>query len=177
MGDGTGTFGGITGIENALDDGAFVTAGGTTLGDITMNDLEAMAGKLKEYGGLTPRWYMNRFTYFAVVIDLLITAGGTDMRQIEAGGELMLLGYPITFTQVLPGQTTSVSDMVIVLADLDLGSYLGTRRQVSIRVLNELYAASDQIGVLGTLRSDTQIHSVGDTTDAGAITALKLAAA
>ena len=70
------------------------------------------------------------------------------LRQIEAGGELMLMGYPVEFTQVLPGEGATATQMVIVLGDLDLGAYLGTRRTVSVRTLTELYAANDQIGVL-----------------------------
>jgi HK97 family phage major capsid protein len=99
------------------------------------------------------------------------------MRQIEEGGDLMFMGYPVTFTQVLEGDTPALSGLMAVLGDLDLGSYLGSRRQVSIRTLNELYAANDQIGVLGTLRSDSQIHSIGDADDAGCIVGLYNAAA
>jgi HK97 family phage major capsid protein len=120
---------------------------------------------------------MHRFGYFAAVIDLLLTQGGTDMRQTEEGGELMLLGYPITFTQVLPGDGTVAFDaLMAVLGDLDLGSYLGVRRQVSVRTLNELYAASDQIGIVATSRASINIHSIGDATEAGAIVGLYNAA-
>jgi HK97 family phage major capsid protein len=167
----------ITGIGDSLQAGAKVTLGTAGWANATLQDFEAMAGKLKQYGGISPRWYISRYGYFNTILDLLNTAGGTDMRQIEEGGELMFLGYPVTFTQVLPGETIGLSDLLAVLGDLDLGSYLGTRRQVSIRTLNELYAANDQIGVLGTLRSDIQIHSVGDATDAGAIVGLYNAAA
>ena len=69
-------------------------------------------------------------------------------------------------------ETAGAGSQIAVYGDLDLGSYLGTARQVSIRTLTELYAASDQLGVIGTLRSATDIHSVGDATNAGAITNL-----
>ena len=177
LGDGTGTYGGITGINAALNAGATVTASGTSIDSITLSDLQMMIGKVKEYGGISPRWFMHKYTYYNAVVDLLTSLGGTDMRQTEEGPEMMILGYPVTFTQVLPGDQASNNSMVAVFGDLDLGTYCGTRRQVSIRVLNELYAATDQIGIMGTMRADTQIHSVGDATEAGAITKLNLAAA
>lgn len=175
-GDGTSGFGGHTGIGTALQDGAQETLATAGWANVTLAKFQSMAGKLKEYGGISPRWYISRYGYFNTIMDLLNTAGGTDMRQIEEGGQLMFMGYPVTITQVLPGETLALSDLMCVLGDLDLGSYLGTRRQVSIRTLNELYAANDQIGVLGTLRSNIQIHSVGDADEAGAIVGLYNAA-
>ena len=179
-GDGTGTFGGITGIKSALDTGSKVTLAATNTSpqDITLQDLETMLGLVPQYSGVNPRWYMNSYIYHTVVLSLLNAAGGTDMRQTEAGGEMMLMGYPVTFTQTLPGNIASPADnMFIVCGDLNLGAYLGTRRNVTIRVLNELYAANDQIGLVGTMRSDTQIHDVGTTTESGCIIGLWTAAA
>lgn len=174
IGDGSAAFGGITGILNALQAGALFAGPAGLWANIDLTTLEDMAGAVPEYSGLQTRWYMSRYAYFNVVVSLLNVAGGTDMRQIEAGGELMLFGSPVTFTQVLAGRNGANGELAIVFGDLNLGSYLGTRRSVTIRVLNELYAASDQIGMVGTMRSDTQIHDVGDATNAGCIVGLTL---
>ena len=119
---------------------------------------------------------MNRYAYFTVVVGLLNAQGGTDMRQTEEGGELMLMGYPVTFTQVLPGKSAAAGDLGIVFGDLALGAIMGTSRQLTMRLLTELYAASDQVGMVATSRSDSVIHSVGDADNAGAIVGLELAA-
>ena len=164
----------ITGIITALQAGAKVTTavGADKWGAVTLQNLLEMCGKLKQYPGIQPRWYMHSYGYYVAIMDLLIAAGGTDMRQIEQGGEMMLLGYPVTFTQVLANEAAATGDMLAVLGDLDLGTYLGTRRQVSIRTLTELYAAHDQLGVISTMRHDCNVHSVGDATEAGALVAL-----
>ena len=76
------------------------------------------------------------------------------------------------FTQVLPGLNAVAGDLTVVLGDLRLGGYMGIRRSLTIKVLNELYAASDQVGIVATSRSDTQIFDVGDATNAGCIVGL-----
>ena len=175
LGDGTATFAGITGIANALEAGSIITGGVGLWGGVTLANLEEMAGLPPAYAGFNGRWYMSRYAYFNVVLSLLNKVGGTDMRQVEAGGEMMLMGYPVSFTQILPGANGATGDMAIVFGDLSLTAMMGTRRELSIRILNELYAASDQIGVVATSRSDCVIHDVGDATNAGGLVALELA--
>ena len=102
LGDGTGTYGGISGIFDALQAGAIVTASGTSWAGVALTDLHAMVGKLPMYAGIQPKWYMHSYGYHASVVPLLVALGGTDMRQTEQGGQMMLLGYPVVFTQVLP---------------------------------------------------------------------------
>ena len=174
LGDGTGTYGGITGIANALQAGSLIAGGAGLWGGVDLGRLEQLAGMPPAYAGFQGRWYMNRYAYFTAIVSLLNAAGGTDMRQIEQGGELMLMGYPVTFTQVLPGKSGADGDLGIVFGDLALGSMLGTARNLNIRLLTELYAASDQVGMVATSRSDTVIHDVGDADNAGAIVGLTL---
>jgi HK97 family phage major capsid protein len=174
-GDGTADFGSITGIKSALQDGAKVT-GGATVSALTLANYEDAAGRLKDYAGLSPAWFMNRYTYWNSVVPLLNAAGGTDMRQLEAGGQLMFMGFPVVFAQALAGQGATTGDMVAVVGDLDLTTYLGTRRQVSIRQLNELYAANDQIGIISTLRSQSVCHDPGTASEAGGVVGIYLGA-
>ena len=166
LGDGSAGFGSITGIEAAL------AAGSTTSGTVTLANLETLNGDLKRYSGQSPVWFMHSFHYYNDVVPALVALGGTDMRQTEAGGAQMLYGYPVVFTQVLTGSAASTGDLLVVLGDLSMSASLATRRNVTVRVLNELYAANDQIGLVATMRSDTQIHDVGDASNAGGITAL-----
>ena len=124
-----------------------------------------------------PRWYMSRYAYYEAIIPALTALGGTNWRHFEEGGAMQLLGYPVTFTNVLPAQGGGNGDLAIVVGDLDLGAYSGQRRQLWLRVLQELYAATDQIGIQATMRCDSVIHSVGTTTatdSAGAIVGITL---
>lgn len=177
LGDGTATYGGITGVSAALQAGAKVTLGTAGWANLALSDLHAAVGKISQYAGIQPRWFMSSYAYQVAVLPLLTALGGTDMRQFEEGGEMMLLGYPVTFTQVLPKATVALSDLLILFGDLDLGAYSGQRRQLTIRVLNELYAAQDSIGIQSTMRADSVTHSVGDATQAGAIVGIYNAAA
>ena len=172
LGDGTATYGGITGITNSLASGSLVAVANKAA--ISLADLNDMVGRTPEYAGFMGKYYMNKAVYYDTVLPLLQAAGGTDMRQTEEGGYRSLNGYPVVFTQVLP--LDGAAAMPIIFGDLDLGCYIGTRRQVSIRTLSELYAANDQIGIIGTLRSDSVTHSVGTAGSAGAITAIQLTA-
>ena len=155
----------IIGIQEALLAGSNVDASG----GISLATLEGMLAKLPQYPGLRPRWFMHSWTYHSIVVPALVALGGTDMRQTEAGGDLMLYGYPVTFTQVLPGAAQTTDDMPVVIGDLGMGAYSGTRRNFNVRQLNELYAATDQIGILATMRADSVIHDVGTSTVAGCI--------
>lgn len=176
--NGTGSAPAITGVTNALQAGAKVVleSTNTALSDITLADLNNMLAILKEYPGLTPRYYMHKYVWWNVVVPLLQAAGGTNMPQLEAGADMQLNGVPVVFTQVLPGQAATAGDAVIVAGDLGLGAYCAIRRNVSIRILTELYAASDQLAIVATMRGDSVTHSVGDASEAGCISSLELAA-
>ena len=177
LGDGGAGFGGITGIGTALQDGSKVTLATAGWANLALADLHQAVGLLPQYSGTRPRWYMSSYAYQVAVLPLLTALGGTDMRQFEEGGDMMLLGYPVTFTQVLPKATVALSDLLIVFGDLDLGAYSGQRRNLWVRTLNELYAANDQIGIQATMRADSVIHSVGTASDPGAIIGIYNAAA
>lgn len=174
LGDGTATYGSQTGIDNALAAGSIKTASGTALSNIDMEDFHSMLGRLPMYPGIRPVWFMHNHVYEAVVVPLLLALGGTDMRQGEDGGMQKLLGYPVVKTQVLADQNAAAGEMVAVLGDLSLGSMMGVRRTITIRVLNELYADQDSIGIVATQRCTSVIHDVGTATDAGAIVKLDL---
>lgn len=176
-GDGTATYGGITGILNSLQAGSFVTLASTNTAvtDITLQDLNLMVGKVPEYAGLTPRWFMHKAVFYAIN-DLLTQLGGTTQRMFEEGPDPMLIGYPVTFTQVLPNAGAAAGSTVAYFGDLDLACYSGQRRQLWLRVLTELYAANDQIAVQATMRADSVTHSIGDANNAGAVVGLTLAA-
>lgn len=180
LGDGTGTYNSITGVFNALAAGATVTlgAGATGATDITLADLNKMVGILSDYPGLMPKYYMHKSVYWDVVVPLLQTAGGTNMPQLQDGPGGRLNGHDVVFTQVLPKSDAAAGSDLIVCGDLDLGAYAATRRQVSIRVLTELYAASDQLAIVSTMRADALTHSVGgdNAGDCGCISKLALAA-
>ena len=180
-GDGQAGFGGITGVKNALGDGSKIVigAGGTAAAawaELALSDLHDAQGRLPQYSGINPKWYVSSYGYYNAIVPLLVALGGTDMRQGEEGGNMRLLGSPVEFTQVLPKLTTAADDLLLVYGDLDLGAYSGQRRQVTIRQSYELLMQTDQIAIGATQRVDAVTHSVGTATEAGAIVGIYAAA-
>jgi HK97 family phage major capsid protein len=83
------------------------------------------------------------------------------------------LGFPIVISQKLPlVATTLTTKAMLFFGDLALASAMGERRGVTIRRLDERFADSDQIGIMGTERFDINIHDMGDNTTAGPIVSM-----
>ena len=105
--------------------------------------------------GARNEWYINPTLYHGAIRDLLNAAGGNTISDLEGGQRPTLLGYPVNFTNVLPGASASSSgDLLAVFGDLSLGCYFGDRRSVTFKMLNELFAVNDQVGVQATQRLD-----------------------
>lgn len=105
--------------------------------------------------GARNEWYINPTLYHGAIRDLLNAAGGNTISDLEGGQRPSLLGYPVNFVNVLPGASASASgDVLAVFGDLSLGCYFGDRRSVTFKMLNELFAVNDQVGVQATQRLD-----------------------
>lgn len=175
-GDGTSTYGGITGLKNALNAGAIVTAaaGNTSFGSLDLNDFEKCAGALAQYPGIQPRWYIHSAGYFASMGRLMNAAGGNTTRELADGPQRMFLGYPVQFTQVLPNTLAAQPGTIVAyFGDLQMGSTFGNRRDHRIATDAGKYFSEDMIAIRGTERFDIKIHDTGDADSAGSIVALQ----
>ena len=175
-GDGTGTYASITGLSSALLAGATQDAdsGETTVASLDLADYHAVVAKTPKYPGANNRWFVNSATWANSMQPLAYAAGGNTVDNIAGGMAMSFLGYPVTITQVLDDD--GASNYVAYFGDLSLAATMGNRRDISIKTLNELYAASDQIGIVATGRSAITVHEVGTASVGGPINALKLAA-
>lgn len=105
--------------------------------------------------GARNEWFMNSTLFHGPIRDLVNAAGGNTISDLEGGQRPSLLGYPVNFVSVLPGSSASASgDLLAVFGDMSLGYYFGDRRSLSFKMLNELYAENDQVGVVATERID-----------------------
>ena len=87
---------------------------------------------------------------------------------------MSFMGYPVTFTQVLPSTTgTLASTIVAYFGDLSLAATLGVRRGVSTAVSTERYFDEDMIGVRCTERIAINVHERGADVNQRPIVALK----
>ena len=70
---------------------------------------------------------------------------------------------------------TDASKIKVLVGDAALAGIYGVRQQVNVRSSVEEYARFDQTAWYATLRVDANWHSLGSTTEAGPVIALKTA--
>ena len=129
------------------------------VGALALSDLTALTVATgNPIVGARNEWYINPTLFHGPIRDLLLAAGGNTQSVIEGGQRPTLLGYPVNFVNVLDGASASADDSLLaVFGDLSLGCYFGERRGLNFRVLNELYANTDQVGVQCTQRAALKV--------------------
>lgn len=188
-GDGTSTYGGVTGIRTQLDTLTAGTAPGLTLGagnaydELTLANFESVVGSLPQYADVPGqvRWICHKTFYYGTMVRLALAAGGTTTTEIVNGRLVpVFMGYPVLFSQVFPS-TAANSQIAVVFGNLAMGASFGDRRQETISfsdqatVGGESLWEQDQIAVKGTERFDINVHDFGTNSAAGPICGLELA--
>lgn len=182
-GDGSSTYGGIIGIRQKLRDvdgtigniKGLQVASGNAYSEIVLKDFHGVLSRLPQYARNGARWIMSTTFFDLVAHSLQTAAGGNTIADIANGGMPRFLGYPVTFSQVMP-DTESNSQICALLGNFALGTMLGDRRIVSLALSTEYKFAEDQLAIKGTERMDINIHDVGNTVKAGPIVGLITAA-
>lgn len=184
LGDGTSTYFGMTGIVGALL-GVDATIGnikglkvgtGNAYSELTLEDFEGVVAILPDDADDGAKWYVNRKFFFNVMHKLARGAGAADMFAILSDRkERYFMGYPVEFVSAMPSVEAN-SQICAILGDLQIGAYLGERRQLEIARSDQRYFESDLIGIRGLQRIDINAYGVGDTSEAGPICGLITAA-
>jgi HK97 family phage major capsid protein len=183
-GDGTSTYGGITGVRQKLRDvdstianiKGIQVASGNAYSEIVLSDFHGVLGRLPLYARNGAQWIMSATFFDTVAHKLQTAAGGNTIVDIANGGVPRFLGYPVTLSQVMP-TTEANSQICALLGNFRLGSTFGDRRLLSLALSSEYKFAEDQLAIRGTQRFDINVHDVGNTTAAGPIVGLITAAA
>jgi len=186
LGDGTSTYFGHTGIAGALRNvdatianiKSLVVAAGNNYSEITLANFDSLIGTLPEYAEDDAKWFCSKYFYFTVMVRLALAVGGVSAAEVQSGRmvrEKSFLSYPVEVTQAMP-KAEANSQICAILGNLKMGAYLGDRRKLTIDRSTEAYFTTDQIGFRGTERVAPTIHGVGDTTEAGPICGLIMAA-
>ena len=155
-----GVSGGLLGLSDAIKGNTAIAE--RTVADvasIALSDLTALTvASGNPIVGARNEWWINPTLFHGPIRDLLLAAGGNTQSVIEGGQRPTLLGYPVNFVNVLPGASASTAeDLLCVFGDVSQGCYFGERRGLNFRVLNELYANTDQVGVQCTQRSALKV--------------------
>jgi len=177
IGDGTGTYASVSGVADALAAGSIKQAatGRDTVAELTLADYHAAKGAQLKVPGRRNVWFVNSDVYENSMAPLMTAAGGNTATDIANGTQPRFLGAPVVFTEVLPNSSAAADSLVAYYGDLSLAATMGSRRDVTIKVLNELYAATDQIGIQATSRCAITVHEVGTASIGGPVTAVQLA--
>lgn len=172
--------GGITGITVKIDDGTHTAsvigalAGNDSFEDLDLVDFENAVGKLPEFPGLVPKWYISKVGFYASMSRLMLGQSGSSAAEAAEGSPRRFLGIDVVFSQVLNKTLgTNASTVVALLGDLSMSSTLGDRASMSIVTSEERYFDTDETAIRGISRLDIVNHDLGDNTDAGPIVAVK----
>jgi HK97 family phage major capsid protein len=179
-GDGTSTYGGITGFKSKFVSGlnSFVgsvnaAAGHDTFAEIDANDLNLAIAALPKFAEPNAKWYCSQQAWALTFQRILAASGGNSMMDLAGKPTRAYLGYPVVIDQTLPTTTGDLSDVpMLYFGDLSLAARMGDRRGVSMQTLVERYAEYGQIGIIADERFDIAVHDIGDATNAGPLVAL-----
>lgn len=183
-GDGTSTYGGITGLRTKLvaaaNAASLVTATGhTTLGALTITDFENVMGKLPVYTGIKPAFFCHKSVYHASMAILKNTAGGVTAAELTAGSTPQYGGYPVVFAQKMPAASSVTTGVTgIIFGDIGMAAKFGDRRGRTFEsgFVNDDFT-KQLITLLATQRYDINCHTIVDprnSSNAGPVIGLKL---
>jgi HK97 family phage major capsid protein len=172
-GDGTSTFGGITGLLNAIGAGGSSDAGAVTAASgVSLTNLREVVGKLAQWADTAnAKWYVRRQEWNSIFLRLAESAGGVTANEIRDSDEgLRFFGYPVVLSQAITAPS-GAGATYCYFGDLSLAAYFGDRRSTTVEFSNAALNAfeQDELVVRGTERFDISVSNVGDSTVAGAM--------
>lgn len=180
--DGTSSYGGMRGIVTKIDDGNHTASvhtaasGNTSFETLDMEDFLGAMGKLPIYARQGARWFVSPAGYAASIQRLKYAAGGATPSDLSSGVVDEFLGYPVQVVHVMNSTLgADASQVKVLFGNLGLSSIYARRREFSVRLFDQVYATTDQLLLQGTARFDINHHSLGDTSVAGPVIALKTA--
>jgi HK97 family phage major capsid protein len=181
IGDGTSSYGGHHGIAVKIATASFTASMVTALtGNVSFETLDkedflSVLAKCPRYALPGARWYISPAGYHAAMQRLDLAQGGN--ASVSNGFGLTFLGYPVTL--VFPMNSTLGSDtskVKVLFGDLAMAGALGIRQAYQLRVSQERFVELDQTLVSGVVRATANFHSLGSTSEAGPVIALRTAA-
>jgi HK97 family phage major capsid protein len=175
-GDGTSAYGGIQGLTSKI---AAATASIHTTGsgrdtweELTAADFLGAVGKLPQFARAGAKWYISPLGHSLSMARLELAAGGK--QTLADGITPAFAGYPVEFTDELPNTDSDLTNQYIAyFGRADLAGMFGLRRQFAITPDSSRYREYDVTGFFGFARGTMIWHSLGDTSTAGPLIAIK----
>jgi HK97 family phage major capsid protein len=178
-GDGTSTYGGVTGLRSAVGSAGTYTcdANENLWSEIDLEDIMLAMAKLPDRYHRNPVWVCSTNFYFAVFARLLAAAGGNTIANLALGSQgRSFYGVPILTTSQMP---TSEADSTIcaLFGQFDMAVTLGDRTGIRVGRDDSVGFLNDYTTLKATSRYDINVHEPGDSSNAGAYVAFKTNAA
>jgi HK97 family phage major capsid protein len=156
QGDGTGTFGSVTGLKNKAH--SFVTGAGDNWGALTLANLADTTGTIADKYAAGSSWIMSRQFFSQVVLRVIAAAGGNTIDSLGVGASgSQLLGYPVVFSDQCPTATATDIDCCYFGNWTDAAVF-ADRSGIEIATSEHVDFASDLINIRGISRYDIQVH-------------------
>lgn len=179
IGDSTSTYGGITGLANAVGTAGVSTATSTAFTAITLAQIQAAFALLPQYAdNANAKIFCHKAVWNSVFLRLAYVSGGNNAVDLLTGsGQLSFAGYPVVLSQAM-NSTTGNGSIVCHFGDMSQGVYFGDRRQTAVDFSNSALTSfeTDMLCYRATTRWDLVCANVGDTSNAGSIVTLKAGA-
>lgn len=175
-GDGTGTYGGETGVISALGAAGKVTltSGNTSFANVALSDLNALHGLVPDKFANNLSWIVGRSMWASYIQKLIYAAGGNTVSNLEGGVRPQLFGYPVYVSDQMPAD--AAGKVAALFGNFAQGVIIGDRQGVDIAMSDSRYFDEDVMAVRSTVRYDINVHDAGDGSNAGAVVGLVTAA-
>lgn len=170
IGDGTSTYGGFTGMKNALPASAYITATGAWTAYVT-SDFHKALGALENVNSSRIGMIMSRQAYFQICQRLDKAASQFKDLVTGTGADGSFLGYPVYFSQVLPTATAS-SAKSIYIGDFVGGSMIGERQDLTVASSEHSLFSTNSMQWRANARASVNIHGDGRGSTYGPIVCL-----
>ena len=179
IGDATSTYGGITGLANAVGSAGVTTATSNAFTAITLAQIQESFAKLPQYAdNANAKIFCHKAVWNSVFLRLAYVSGGNNAVDLLTGsGQLSFAGYPVVLSQAM-NSTTGSGAVVCHFGDMSQAVYFGDRRQTAVDFSNSALTSfeTDMLCYRATTRWDLVCANVGDATNAGSIVTLKAGA-
>lgn len=190
IGDGTSTYGGITGLQVRLatvawtapsvNTGAGALEWGTAIGhdNITAANMSSLMALLPTYARLGAKWFCSPAFYDAVMSRLAMAQGGATATEMVNGVlQYKYMGYPVVLVESMPVIGTD-QKFSCYFGNLKQAAKFGDRQQLSIASSDSATIGGysvferNEIALRGTERFDINVHDVGTSSAPGPIVGL-----
>ena len=190
-GTGTSSYGGINGLVQ-IDDGTHTASvvsaasGNTSVAALDIDDYLKALAALPRYAIGTSAFYMHPSVYHNSVQRMMLSsgtagsgtigalAGGNTAANLAQSTPTTFLGLPVVWVLKMNSAPAS-GEIAAYVGDLSLSSIMATKSDMQVASSTDRYFEADQTAFRAIQRLDINHHSLGTTSEAGPVVALKLA--